>query len=416
MNSRRSVTTRWRSRYSNSTWRTTPNGANDSTMPVWPGPASPSAVPTTTRSAPTSRCGSWAWRTTSWPSNVPGVGLRNAGRSVPFRPGRLHRQGSHAERVEVGRREHAGGGRARGPMRREVGCRVSESLRVLLPQHGRRRSPFVKAVGHPNCGMMYDTFHSHIEEKSIPAAIRKLKDCLVHVHISENDRIDARNRATSAGRRTSTPCTRSATTTSWSSRPSAWPWRSSCRHKDLAEDVQDRAAVGRRRPELHEDRSRQAVGRVGWKHGRRRECRRSTGGGRTGTPVRTRRTGRVGTINGGLCRVARWRRRTARQGRCGRNRRFCGRERRIGGRAASFSPAKGPSEGVSVRGDPGGDEPALSHLAAGYFGGDAVRGRPAESSPVAPTGGVPVVFLFTPDNIITLSFSILILAPLPYPD
>jgi len=36
--------------------------------------------------------------------------------------------------------------------------------------------------------MMYDTFHSHIEEKNTPAAIRALKDCLAHVHISENDR------------------------------------------------------------------------------------------------------------------------------------------------------------------------------------------------------------------------------------
>lgn len=47
---------------------------------------------------------------------------------------------------------------------------------------------FVKEVNHPACGMMYDTFHAHIEEKSIPEAIRALKDCLVHVHISENDR------------------------------------------------------------------------------------------------------------------------------------------------------------------------------------------------------------------------------------
>jgi D-psicose/D-tagatose/L-ribulose 3-epimerase len=47
---------------------------------------------------------------------------------------------------------------------------------------------FVRDVGHPACGMMYDTFHSHIEEKSTPEAIRALKDCLVHVHISENDR------------------------------------------------------------------------------------------------------------------------------------------------------------------------------------------------------------------------------------
>ena len=47
---------------------------------------------------------------------------------------------------------------------------------------------FVKEVDHPRCGMMYDTFHAHIEEKSVSSAIRALRDCLVHVHISENDR------------------------------------------------------------------------------------------------------------------------------------------------------------------------------------------------------------------------------------
>jgi D-psicose/D-tagatose/L-ribulose 3-epimerase len=47
---------------------------------------------------------------------------------------------------------------------------------------------FVREVNHPRCGMMYDTFHSHIEEKNTPQAIRALGDCLVHVHISENDR------------------------------------------------------------------------------------------------------------------------------------------------------------------------------------------------------------------------------------
>jgi D-psicose/D-tagatose/L-ribulose 3-epimerase len=47
---------------------------------------------------------------------------------------------------------------------------------------------FCRDVNHPSCRMMYDTFHAHIEEKNIPAAIRSLKDCLVHVHISENDR------------------------------------------------------------------------------------------------------------------------------------------------------------------------------------------------------------------------------------
>ncbi|GAB6187243.1 sugar phosphate isomerase/epimerase family protein [Thermopirellula anaerolimosa] len=47
---------------------------------------------------------------------------------------------------------------------------------------------FCRDVDHPRCKMMFDTFHSHIEEKSIPEAIRALKDHLVHVHISENDR------------------------------------------------------------------------------------------------------------------------------------------------------------------------------------------------------------------------------------
>lgn len=47
---------------------------------------------------------------------------------------------------------------------------------------------FCQAVHMPRCKAMYDTFHSHIEEKSTPDAIRALKDHLVHVHISENDR------------------------------------------------------------------------------------------------------------------------------------------------------------------------------------------------------------------------------------
>jgi D-psicose/D-tagatose/L-ribulose 3-epimerase len=47
---------------------------------------------------------------------------------------------------------------------------------------------FVREVNHPRCKMMYDTFHAHIEDKNIPAAIRALKGILIHVHISENDR------------------------------------------------------------------------------------------------------------------------------------------------------------------------------------------------------------------------------------
>jgi len=47
---------------------------------------------------------------------------------------------------------------------------------------------FVQEVNHPSCGMMYDTFHCNIEEKSVTDAVRAGGDKLVHIHISENDR------------------------------------------------------------------------------------------------------------------------------------------------------------------------------------------------------------------------------------
>lgn len=47
---------------------------------------------------------------------------------------------------------------------------------------------FVRDVDHPACGMMYDTFHSNIEEKSVTEAVHAGGDKLFHIHISENDR------------------------------------------------------------------------------------------------------------------------------------------------------------------------------------------------------------------------------------
>lgn len=47
---------------------------------------------------------------------------------------------------------------------------------------------FARDVDHPACGMMYDTFHSNIEEKDIEGTLSEIKDKLVHIHISENDR------------------------------------------------------------------------------------------------------------------------------------------------------------------------------------------------------------------------------------
>ncbi len=47
---------------------------------------------------------------------------------------------------------------------------------------------FAREVDHPHCKIMYDTFHSHIEEKNVRAAILEGGDMICHIHISENDR------------------------------------------------------------------------------------------------------------------------------------------------------------------------------------------------------------------------------------
>ncbi len=46
----------------------------------------------------------------------------------------------------------------------------------------------VDRIGRDNVGLLLDTFHMNIEEKSIPAAIRLAGDRLFHVHSCENDR------------------------------------------------------------------------------------------------------------------------------------------------------------------------------------------------------------------------------------
>ncbi len=47
---------------------------------------------------------------------------------------------------------------------------------------------FCREVAHPRCKLLYDTFHAHIEEKSISGALQACRDQLTHIHISENDR------------------------------------------------------------------------------------------------------------------------------------------------------------------------------------------------------------------------------------
>jgi|SRR5579859_1292992 len=47
---------------------------------------------------------------------------------------------------------------------------------------------FCDEVGHPNVGILFDTFHANIEEKSIADGYRKVARHLKHVHTCENDR------------------------------------------------------------------------------------------------------------------------------------------------------------------------------------------------------------------------------------
>jgi len=43
-------------------------------------------------------------------------------------------------------------------------------------------------VHHPNCGVLYDTHHMHIEEKNVSDAIARCGSAINHVHVSESDR------------------------------------------------------------------------------------------------------------------------------------------------------------------------------------------------------------------------------------
>jgi D-psicose/D-tagatose/L-ribulose 3-epimerase len=44
------------------------------------------------------------------------------------------------------------------------------------------------AIGHPNVGILFDTFHANIEEKDVAAGLRTVGRHLKHAHASENDR------------------------------------------------------------------------------------------------------------------------------------------------------------------------------------------------------------------------------------
>jgi len=70
----------------------------------------------------------------------------------------------------------------------KLACEYLNRFELYFLNSAEQMVRFVKAVNHPSCKMMYDTFHANIEEKSVPAAIRTAAPHTIHVHISENDR------------------------------------------------------------------------------------------------------------------------------------------------------------------------------------------------------------------------------------
>lgn len=69
-----------------------------------------------------------------------------------------------------------------------LGVEALNRFETYLLNIHRDSARFVREVDHPNCKMMYDTFHANIEESDIAQAIRDCSDVLHHVHISENNR------------------------------------------------------------------------------------------------------------------------------------------------------------------------------------------------------------------------------------
>jgi D-psicose/D-tagatose/L-ribulose 3-epimerase len=59
---------------------------------------------------------------------------------------------------------------------------------LYLTSCGDELIQFVDDVNHPNCQIMFDTFHANIEEKSIGDCIRSMGDRIAFVQLSENDR------------------------------------------------------------------------------------------------------------------------------------------------------------------------------------------------------------------------------------
>ncbi|MDF7816234.1 sugar phosphate isomerase/epimerase [Runella sp. MFBS21] len=69
-----------------------------------------------------------------------------------------------------------------------LGLEYLNRFELYLTSCGDELIRFVDDVNHPNCQIMFDTFHANIEEKSIGDCIRKMGDRISFIQLSENDR------------------------------------------------------------------------------------------------------------------------------------------------------------------------------------------------------------------------------------
>ncbi|MFN4147167.1 MAG: sugar phosphate isomerase/epimerase family protein [Runella sp.] len=70
----------------------------------------------------------------------------------------------------------------------ELGLEYLNRFELYLTSCADELARFVDEVNHPNCKVMFDTFHANIEEKNIGDAIRLLGSRITFIQLSENDR------------------------------------------------------------------------------------------------------------------------------------------------------------------------------------------------------------------------------------
>ena len=70
----------------------------------------------------------------------------------------------------------------------EIGIEPLNRFETYFLNTAADAAKFCDAVGHPSVGILFDTFHANIEEKTVGEALRVSSKHLKHLHTCENDR------------------------------------------------------------------------------------------------------------------------------------------------------------------------------------------------------------------------------------